>query len=484
MTTFSLIAMSSHFGSSTQQPEAGKAPSLADEEAVKNDNIDEDLFEVGYCYSPSYQLKNLCSKLESNEIYAIDTAGLTMDVDCCKLLAVALWKNKSLQFVSIENQGPISDQAVEILCKGLQHHCDKLNTLSFCVESLSQESLRKIVTAVGSVKQLFCRVLSARTNTFDLSPVVKAISSKLERLTLYCTHRLGTDESVDELLNAAKTCPNLLSLHIRNFPLDQKSLAALKSLLETTSSLRTLSLINGDVCGKALKILESSLIDHPTLCELVLEDDHRSLQRWAASDSGVTVVANVLKSPATKLTRLSLHHTAVGENGAVLMANALRRNTTLVHLDLRRTGIRQSGLVALGNAISHNRTLEKLWLLNALKERTPPSKEGLQAWVDGLRENTTLTSIQEYGGNAVFWVKRDEDVVNLFNQVRSLVLRNSSQDCREVKAENLQELVENTNSIRCGRPRLPRRLMDTKAAAKGKSSEMRNAYTAVQQDQE
>ena len=182
-----------------------------------------------------------------------------------------------------------------------------------------------------------------------------------------------------------------------------------------------------------------------------MEDDHRSLQRWAASDSGVTVMQHVLKCPATKLTRLSLRHTLVGENGAALLANALRHNSTLVHLDLRRTGIRQSGLVALGNAISHNRTLEKLWLLNALKERTPPSKEGLQAWVDGLRQNTTLTSIQEYGGSTVFWTKRDEDVVDLFNQVRLLVLRNSSssssssKDWREVKATCLQELVENNN---------------------------------------
>ena len=371
-------------------------------------------------YLPSHQLTNLCFKLESNDVDAIDTAGLPMDVNCCKLLAVALWNNKSLQSVSIENQGPISDQAVDILCKGLQRHHGKLHMLSFCVESLSQEGLTKIVTAVGPVTQLVCRVLSARSKTFDLSPVAKAISSKLERLTLDCTHRLRTvsivtEESVGVLLkNTAKTYPNLLSLHIHNFPLvDQKALAALKSLLEATSSLMTLSLINSDVCGKALTQLESSLIDHPTLCELVLEDDHRSLQRWAASDSGVTVLRHVLKSPATKLTRLSLRHTLVGENGAALLANALRHNTTLVHLDLRRTGIRQSGLVALGNAISHNRTLKKLWLLNNLKERTPPSKEGLQAWVDGLRENTTLTSIQEYGGNAVFWVKRDEDVVTI-----------------------------------------------------------------------
>jgi hypothetical protein len=141
----------------------------------------------------------------------------------------------------------------------------------------------------------------------------------------------------------------------------------------------------------------------------------------------------------------------VGENGAALLANALCHNTTLVHLDLRRTGIRQSGLVALGNAISHNRTLKKLWLLNDLKERTQPFKAGLQAWVDGLRENTTLTSIQEYGGSTVFWTKRNEDVVDLFNQVRFLVLRNSSssssssssKDWQEVKATCLQELVEN-----------------------------------------
>jgi hypothetical protein len=165
---------------------------------------------------------------------------------------------------------------------------------------------------------------------------------------------------------------------------------------------------------------------------------------------------HVLKCPATKLTRLSLRHTLVGENGAALLANALRHNSTLVHLDLRRTGIRQSGLVALGNAISHNRTLKKLWLLNDLKERTQPSKAGLQAWVDGLRENTTLTSIQEYGGSTVFWTKRDEDVVDLFNQVRILVLRNSSssssKDWREVKAMCLQELVENNFNATLWKP--------------------------------
>ena len=85
---------------SAHQQEAGEAPlATREEEEIKNDNIDDDFFKVGYCYLPSHQLTNLCFKLESNDVDAIDTAGLQMDVNCCKLLAVALWNNKSLQSV-------------------------------------------------------------------------------------------------------------------------------------------------------------------------------------------------------------------------------------------------------------------------------------------------------------------------------------------------------------------------------------------------
>jgi len=79
-----------------QQQEAGEAPLAAhEEEDIKNDNIDDNFID----YLPSHQLTNLYFKLESNDVDAIDTAGLPMDDNCCKLLAVALWNNKSLQSV-------------------------------------------------------------------------------------------------------------------------------------------------------------------------------------------------------------------------------------------------------------------------------------------------------------------------------------------------------------------------------------------------
>ena len=129
----------------------------------------------------------------------------------------------------------------------------------------------------------------------------------------------------------------------------------------------------------------------------------------------VVVLAEALKTNTT-VTRLHLSHNKIDAAAAASLANALLTNTTLTVLVLSRNKLGAEGVAALANALQTNKTLTKLSLFknnldaaaaaalaNALQTNTSLTvldltennlgAEGVAALANALQTNTTLSEL-------------------------------------------------------------------------------------------
>ena len=101
----------------------------------------------------------------------------------------------------------------------------------------------------------------------------------------------------------------------------------------------------------------------------------------------VVVLAEALKTNTT-LTELYLLDNNLGAEGVLALATALQTNTTLTKLDLSRNYLDAEGVLALAAALQTNTTLTKLDL-----SHNNPGAEGAAALAAALQTNTTLTML-------------------------------------------------------------------------------------------
>ena len=82
--------------------------------------------------------------------------------------------------------------------------------------------------------------------------------------------------------------------------------------------------------------------------------------------SGAEALASYLISQSNKgipsLRSLRLSYNCIGNEGAISLADAISRSTTLLDLSLKNNQIGVTGLVAIGNSLFQNNTLEAISL--------------------------------------------------------------------------------------------------------------------------
>ena len=268
--------------------------------------------------------------------------------------------------------------------------------------------------------------------------VIKALcGSGVKELKLWNTGIGGPDcEALCELL---KSSHSLQYLDIQLNNISSESVASIITVLSHNNSLTTLKISNSHFSMANVDSLASVLKDHSkcTLTELILQHCHISsegavelaaalcknttleclnLSRNPIGEhvEGVTTVAKMLVENKT-LTNLYLHHCHISSEGAVELAAALCKNTTLEHIDLSRNPIGQhvEGVTTVAKMLVENKTLTKLYLwdchissegsvelgaalcknstLNYLNlDYNPIGVEGASSMSDMLQHNTSL----------------------------------------------------------------------------------------------
>ena len=206
-----------------------------------------------------------------------------------------------------------------------------------------------------------------------------------------CSTSIGSD-GAKALANALKTCTGLISLDLSSNMIGWIGAKALGDALSVCTSLTSLNLSGNSIdnsgavaIANGLKKLSDTLKVHTSLTSLNLSGN-------SIGDDGATALAGVLKK--LKLTTLnlssnkintsgaealaaalstmlhkkkysnfhtlSLGHNFIGQRGARVLADALKKCTSLCTIDISDNGIDDEGAMALACVLKHSRNLHTL----------------------------------------------------------------------------------------------------------------------------
>ena len=193
--------------------------------------------------------------------------------------------------------------------------------------------------------------------------LIKALcGSGVERLWLWNTGIGEPDcEALCELL---KSSHSLQHLYLDHNNLSSESVASIITGLSHNSYLTTLNISNSHFSMANVDSLASVLKDHSkcTLTELDLRDCHIS------SEGAVELAAALCKNSTLK--HLYLDHNPIGVEGASSMSDMLQHNASLELLYLCDDSVGEEGVHQLINSLKHNQTLRELWLPEKYESET------------------------------------------------------------------------------------------------------------------
>ena len=223
------------------------------------------------------------------------------------------------------------------------------------------ELLAKVVPSMSRLEELWLDLGVNPIGSGGAVEVIKALcGSGVKQLWLDSTGIGEPDcEALCELL---KSSHSLQHLDIQRNNLSSESVASIITGLSHNSSLTTLHISNSHFSTTNVDILASVLKDHSkcALTVLYLRDCHIS------SEGAVELAAALCKNSTLK--HLDLDHNPIGVEGASSMSDMLQHNTSLE--DLHDDSVGEEGVHQLINSLKHNQTLRTLVLPEKYKSET------------------------------------------------------------------------------------------------------------------
>jgi len=192
-------------------------------------------------------------------------------------------------------------------------------------------------------------------DALQLSSAIKDCNKSLKRIAITVTN----DGRVFGIILALSKHPQLEIVRLSGMNIGRRfERTALSALLRrTTTHLQILILESINMCDNGMHILVNDLANINRLQELNL-----------SNNEGITIKG--WKKIATLLERLgsleylSIYGNDVGDEGALLFANALANNSTLKHLDLDDCGITREGWKSLSKLLCDASTINNTYLSN------------------------------------------------------------------------------------------------------------------------
>ena len=213
--------------------------------------------------------------------------------------------------------------------------------------------------------------------------VIKSLcGSGVKQLRLYDTGIGGPDcEALSELLQSTHS---LEWLYIDQNNLSSESVASIITGLSHNNSLTKLDISDSRFSMGNTHHLSSLLREHSkcTLTSLVLQDCHIS------SEGAVELATALCKNTTLKILRLSGNPIGEHVEGVTAVATMLVENKSLTLLELIDCHISGQGAGELAAALCKNSTLQYLNL-----DRNPIGVEGASSMSDMLQHNTSLTRL-------------------------------------------------------------------------------------------
>ena len=292
------------------------------------------------------------------------------------------------------------------------HILQNMRVLDLIGNKLDGSACDLLAKAVPSMSRL--EKLSLSGNPIGSGGAVEVINalcgSGVKQLLLWYTGIGEPDcEALCELL---KSTHSLQHLDIQLNNLSSESVASIITGLSHNSSLTALNISTSHFSMANVDSLASVLKDHSkcTLTVLYLDDCHISSEgavelaaalckNTTLNDldlirnpigehvEGMTAVAKMLVENET-LTKLYLEDCDISSEGAVELAAALCKNSTLKHLNLSRNPIGVEGASSMSDMLQHNTSLEELYL-----DDDSVGEEGVHQLINSLKHNQTLKKL-------------------------------------------------------------------------------------------
>ena len=261
------------------------------------------------------------------------------------------------------------------------HILQNMRRLELCDNKLDVSAcdlLAKAVPSMTGLEELWVGRNPIRSG--GAVEVIKALcGSGVKELLLYDTEIGEPDcEALCELLESSHS---LQYLYILKNSLSSESVASIITGLRHNSSLTKLDISNSHFSMANVNSLSSVLKDH-SKCTLI------KLKLWGckiSTEGAVELAAALCKN--TTLKHLDLSRNPIGEHleGVTAVAKMLVENKTLTELELRDCHISSEGAVELAAVLCKNSTLKYLRL-----DHNPIGVEGASSMSDMLQHNTSL----------------------------------------------------------------------------------------------
>jgi len=172
-----------------------------------------------------------------------------------------------------------------------------------------------------------------------------------------CTSEVG----LVDIITACSMHPQLTELGLldNETSIGRNECTALSTLLRcTTTQLQKFDLQNNDIDDEGVKELVNALSNGNQLRELDLS------RNGSITIKGWKIVANLLEAPGSKLVELDLGMNNIGDEGALVFAEALTNNSTLKTLGLHDNGITADGWTPFSKLLCDTSSVNNTHLSN------------------------------------------------------------------------------------------------------------------------
>ena len=289
-----------------------------------------------------------------------------------------------LNFIS----SSIDDEKFELLCQGCAAPggtvCrGHISHAVFWGNDITSKSIQSFVNIPPHILQNM-RVLDLYNNKLDGSAcdlLAKAVASMSRLEELWLSHNpIGSGGAVEVI--KALCGSGVKQLLLGNTGIGKADCEALCELLKSSHSLQDLDIGQNNLSSESVASIITGLSHNSSLTKLHISDSHFSM-------ANVDSLASVLKDHSKcALTWLYLQDCHISSEGAVELAAALCKNSTLKYLYLDHNPIGVEGASSMSDMLQHNTSLEDLYLHD-----DSVGEEGVHQLINSLKHNQTLSEL-------------------------------------------------------------------------------------------
>ncbi|XP_043562816.1 NLR family CARD domain-containing protein 3-like isoform X1 [Chiloscyllium plagiosum] len=220
-----------------------------------------------------------------------------------------------------------------------------------------------------------------KEDTLTPENIVKYTAHKRQKLTAsHCLYEAANENLTQQVASQTSDTVNFsyISLNVTDC-------TAIANLLSYHTTIETLELDGCKAGPLGFQRLESVFSRVKTL----------SLEGNMLEDEGAEIIANALRSKTCRIEILRLKHNSIQEKGAAQIADALKTNSSLKTLGLRANSVRAKGARSIAEALEMNTTLRVFGLqFNKIGD------EGAMYMAEAMKKNRSLVELR-LGDNGI-----------------------------------------------------------------------------------